>query len=139
MIEFEFRLHRSQSGQDVWSKLVDIDQHTRAVPLTIVQPAGETMVTGMELVAITKLGPFRLRDQMRVEQAQPPSDTPGKLVIAKLRPFKGRIVAEVTPGEEESTLVWSQQMSARLPASISVLIAKLISLGYRRSVQRIID
>ncbi len=139
MIEFEFSLRCPQPARETWAKLVDVDRHTHAVPLTRLRPAGVTMAAGLEFVAETRLGPWRLLDRMRVEQAQPPgSTTAGTLVIAKLRPFRGRIIAHVTPGADASTLTWTQQVATRLPAPIRAVAATPIRWGYRTSVQRIV-
>ncbi len=139
MIEFEFSLHCPQPARETWEKLIDVDRHTHAVPLTRLRPARVTMAAGLEFEAETGLGPWRLLDRMRVEQAQPPGPTTaGTLVIAKLRPFRGRIIVHVTPEADASTLTWTQQIATRLPAPIRAAIAPPIRWGYRNSVQRIV-
>ncbi len=60
MIEFEFSLRCPQPARETWAKLVDVDRHTHAVPLTRLRPAGVTMAAGLEFVAETRLGPWRL-------------------------------------------------------------------------------
>ncbi len=139
MIEFEFRLICPQPARETWARLTALDRHTRSVPFTKVEPAGESMVAGLRFVAETKVGPFRLRDQMRVDEALPPGKLPGTLVIAKLRPFPGRIIAKVAPGAPGSSLIWRQQVSSRLARPLSDLAARLVRLAYRRSVNRIVS
>ncbi len=139
MIEFEFRLTCPQSARETWTRLTGIDRHTRSVPFTKVEPAGGTMVPGLRFVAETKLGPFRVLDEMRVDEARPPGEVSGALVITKLRPFRGRIVVKVAPDAPGSSVVWRQQVSSKLPRPLSYLAARLIRLGYRRSVNRIVS
>ncbi len=139
MIEFKFQLPCQRSARQVWSRLVAVDRHTRAVPLTRVRPVGATMRPGLEFVAETRLGPLRLRDRMRVERARPPGLLrPGKLVITKLRPFRGLIVAQVTASGGASTVAWHQQVASRLPGPLGGVAAKLLRRGYRASLRRIV-
>jgi hypothetical protein len=86
-----------------WALLTDWTAHARWVPLTAVRVGQTGTGTGVGggFEAVTRLGPLRLVDRMRITEWSPPSTSPprpGRVELVKLGPhLHGGAAIEVWP------------------------------------------
>lgn len=138
---FELQLHVPDPATRVWDRLVELDRHTAAVPLTLVTPVGERMHEGLNFAGETRLGPVGFVDTMVVKRADPPAAPhPGRLVVEKFGPVAGRVEATVEQVATGTLVVWRQSLQpAWLPAALRPLGAALAKLAYGAGIRRIVS
>ncbi|MGC5582732.1 SRPBCC family protein [Ornithinimicrobium sp. W1665] len=133
---FELDLLVPGSPEEVWTRLWDLDRHTRAVPLTAVQ--GPPPRPGSTFVARTAVGPVGFDDVMEVREWDPPH----RAVVVKVgRVVRGRIEARLTPdGAGRTRVRWRQEVGAAgVPRPLARLAVPAVAAGYRRSLRRILE
>lgn len=137
---FELQLHVPEPATVVWGRLIDLDAHTAAIPLTTVVPANHHMAEGLRFVGETRMGPVTIHDRMRVERADPPSEQhPGHLVVQKSGPMAGQVEATVEQVPTGTLLVWRQSVRpAWLPTALRPLGALIAKWAYGIGVRRIV-
>lgn len=137
---FELRLRIPEGATVVWERLVDLDAHTAAIPLTVVTPAGECMREGLQFTGETRLGPLHIRDRMLVQRADPPSTShPGRLVVEKFGPVAGRVDASVEQVATGTLVVWRQSLRpVWLPTLLRPLGAVVARLSYGTGLRRLL-
>ncbi len=137
---FEVRLHVPASAHVVWARLVDLDAHSAAIPLTRVTPVRESMRRGLRFVGETSLGPLHINDRMLVARADAPTrNRPGRLVVEKFGPVAGLVEASVEQVATGTLVVWRQSLRPSwLPAILrpaGAIVAKIAySIGLRQIV-----
>lgn len=139
---FGFTLTRPMAAPELLDRVFDLARHDREVPFTRVTPAAGCPAAGDRFVAVTRLGPVRLVDEMVVEEWSQSGDGSALVRIRKEgSPLGGEIVASVRPVDaDRSVLVWDQTVRVRrIPDVFVRLAAPLIALGYRTTMARIVD
>ncbi|RMB58373.1 SRPBCC family protein [Tessaracoccus antarcticus] len=137
---FEVQVRVPEPAATVWGRLIDLDSHSAAIPLTRVTPAGESMREGLRFVGETGLGPLHFSDRMVVRRADSPSgDHPGHLVVEKFGPVAGRVEATVEQVPTGTLVIWRQSLRpAWLPPALRPLGAVVARLAYGVGLQRIV-
>ncbi|HSP60475.1 MAG TPA: hypothetical protein VLO09_05390 [Ornithinimicrobium sp.] len=131
---FELDLLVPGSPQDVWTRLWDLERHTRAVPLTLVRGAAPQQ--GVTFVARTSVGPLGFDDVMQVRVWDPPH----RAVVVKVgRVLGGTIEARLTTdGGGRTRLHWRQEVAATgVPDVLARLAVPAVAAGYRRALRQI--
>ncbi|WP_018156737.1 SRPBCC family protein [Demetria terragena] len=105
--------------QEVWDVVTDWTRHGDHVWLTDVTVQGAAGV-GQQFLAVTALGPIRLRDLMEVTQWEPPVSGAGRVRLEKrgsaLTGWAEITVKAIAPGRSE--VVWREEIVspvARVP------------------------
>ncbi len=137
---FEVRVHVPEAAHVVWSRLIDLDAHSAAIPLTRVTPVGERMRQGLRFVGETSLGPLHMHDRMIVVRADAPADeNPGRLVVEKFGPVAGLVEASVEQVATGTLVVWRQSLRpAWLPALLRPAGAVLAGTAYGAGLRQIL-
>lgn len=127
----------SASVAELWRVATDWDGHGRFFPGTSVRALTPESAVGQRVSAITRIGPLRLHDEMRVTRWEPPGAS-GRCEVRKVgRVIGGRTVIEVEPVGSGSLLRWTTdvgpapRLAHRLLSPVSKLIAAPL---YRRVV-----
>ena len=137
---FELTVRVPDAASVVWARLVELDAHTAAIPLTVVTPGGARMREGLSFTGETRLGPVRFLDRMRVTRADPPSTShPGQLVVEKFGPVAGRVEATVEQVATGTIVVWRQSLTpAWLPRWLRPLAAHAARMAYGMGLRRLV-
>lgn len=137
---FELRLRVPAPATAVWARLIELDAHSAAIPLTRVTPVGEQMRAGLRFVGETTLGPLRMNDRMLVARADAPTgDQAGILVVEKFGPVAGLVEATVEQSATGTLVVWRQSLRpAWLPSLLLPLGAVAAKIAYGAGVRRIV-
>ncbi|GMA18788.1 hypothetical protein MM440_05400 [Arsenicicoccus piscis] len=155
---FAVRVASAQPPREAWRRLVDLDRHTRAVPLTrllvreerdgaAAMPSSAALVRGSTFTARTRVGPVVLDDVMVVEEATAPDDgtqhqpaAPGVWRIRKIgKVIRGDVQAVVAADGAGSEVTWRQVYDVRgVPRPLVRWSAPLVGLGYRVVLARIL-
>ena len=138
---FELRLRVADPAMVVWRRLVELDRHTAAIPMTVVTPAGEHMYEGLGFAGETRFGPVGFVDTMVVRRADPPSVShPGRLVVEKFGPVAGLVEATVEQVATGTLVVWRQSLRpAWLPPFLRWPAALVARLAYGVGLRRIVS
>lgn len=142
MARFVKRLHSDAPAGVAFAGVLDPAAQSEIIPFTVVAATdGRPLRAGSEFVGVTRLGPLRLDDPMRVVELSPPADgRPGHCRIVKT----GRIVrgwveltARDVPGGSE--LVWTQEIGiAPLPGVADPVVGLVAGLGYGWALRRLL-
>jgi|GEM_PF-6238053 len=137
---FEVRVRVPEAAHVVWSRLIDLDAHSAAIPLTKVTPVGERMRQGLRFVGETSLGPIHMNDRMLVARADAPThDHPGRLVVEKFGPVAGLVEASVEQVATGTLVVWRQSLRpAWLPAFLRPVGAVVAKVAYGVGLRQIV-
>lgn len=137
---FEVRVNVPEAAHVVWSRLIDLDAHTAAIPLTKITPVGESMREGLRFVGETSLGTIHINDRMLVTRADAPTkDHPGRLVVEKFGPVAGLVEATVEQVATGTLVVWRQSLRpAWLPKFLRPLGAVFAKIAYGVGLQQIV-
>lgn len=137
---FEVRAHVPEAAHVVWSRLIDLDAHSAAIPLTRVTPVGESMRQGLRFVGETSLGPIRMNDRMLVSRADAPTGGhAGRLVVEKFGPVAGIVEATVEQVATGTLVVWRQSLRpAWLPAFLRPVGALVAKVAYGVGLRQIV-
>lgn len=124
-------------------RVLDLHQHTRIIPLTVVAPALtlDDLVPGSQFVARTALGPVGFDDVMRVDELTLGEEIPSARVgISKHgRAIRGTIVLTVMPTGDGSLVTWRQQVRLPwLPGVLQPLAARVLRVGYRAVLRKLL-
>lgn len=137
---FELRMRVPTSAAVVWSRLIELDAHSAAIPFTRVTPVGEQMRQGLRFVGETSLGPLHMNDRMLVARADAPSrNEAGRLIVEKFGPVAGMVDATVEQTVTGTLVVWRQSLRpAWLPSWLRPLGAVFAKIAYGVGLRRII-
>ena len=137
---FEVRVNVPEAAHVVWSRLIDLDAHSAAIPLTRVTPVGEKMRQGLRFVGETSLGPIHMNDSMLVVRADAPMDGhPGRLVVEKFGPVAGLVEASVEQVATGTLVVWKQSLRpAWLPKFLRPAGAMVAKIAYGVGLRQIV-
>ncbi|MEO7586879.1 MAG: SRPBCC family protein [Arachnia sp.] len=138
---FQVHVRVAAPASEVWARLIDLDNHSAAIPFTRVTPAGESMQEGLRFVGETSLGPLHFSDRMVVRRADPPTpDHPGRLVVEKFGPVAGRVEASVEQVPTGTLVTWQQSLRpAWLPRVLRPWGAVVARLAYGAGLRRIVS
>ena len=138
---FEVRVHVPEAAQVVWARLIDLDAHSAAIPLTTVTPVGEKMRQGLRFVGETSLGPICMNDSMLVVRADAPTDDhPGRLEVEKFGPVAGLVEASVEQVATGTVVLWKQSLRpAWLPKFLRPAGAMVAKAAYGVGLRQIIS
>ncbi len=137
---FEVRIHVPEAAHVVWSRLIDLDAHSAAIPLTRVTPVGESMRQGLRFVGETSIGPIHMNDRMLVARADAPRDDhPGQLVVEKFGPVAGLVEASVEQVATGTLVLWRQSLRpAWLPSFLRPAGAIVAKIAYVVGLRQIL-
>ncbi|MGN5734506.1 FAD-dependent oxidoreductase [Arthrobacter psychrochitiniphilus] len=137
---FTLQIKCSGDAKDIWEKLTDLDNHTRAIPLTVVTPAQSRMIDGLEFVGLTSLGPVKMADRMLVRRAEAPTPgKPGLLKVSKFGPVAGEVEATVEQHGSEVEVIWRQSLQpAWLPRWLRPLGTVVARAGYSIGLRKLL-
>ncbi|HET7724750.1 MAG TPA: hypothetical protein VFK68_08930 [Propionibacteriaceae bacterium] len=127
-----------------FSRLVDWERHTAAIPLTTLSYEGDAHA-GQTFVARTALGPVGFDDVMRVELLRPPAgdqpgDVPGLVEVSKHgRVLGGSVRWTVAPVTGGSRIEWVQRLVVPwLPRVADPIVAAIGRRAYGTGLRRIL-
>ncbi|MBM6405128.1 SRPBCC family protein [Phycicoccus sp. CSK15P-2] len=103
-----FTVHRSTSlpAPQTWAVVTDLPEHTRHVPLTDVEVAGD-LALGTEVRAVTRVGPLAGADRMLVTALEPGR----RLRLVKTGWFlRGWADITVEDSPEGSRVEWTEEL-----------------------------
>ncbi|MGO1487347.1 MAG: hypothetical protein ACTHWA_02175 [Arachnia sp.] len=137
---FEVRIIVPEAARVVWSRLIDLDAHSAAIPLTVVTPVGESMRQGLRFVGETSLGPIHMNDSMLVTRADAPAHGhPGWLVVEKFGPVAGIVEASVEQVATGTLVCWRQSLRpAWLPVFLRPAGAVVAKIAYGVGLRQIL-
>lgn len=137
---FTLRIRCIGDAKDVWDKLTDLENHTRAIPFTVVTPAQSRMRDGLEFVGLTSFGPVKMADRMVVRRAEEPSEgNPGRLRVSKFGPVAGEVEASIEQDGSEVVVVWRQSLRpAWLPRWLRPLGTVVARVGYGIGLRKLL-
>lgn len=143
MAAFVVELTAAADPDEIFSRLLDLRQHDRLVPLTRVTPAlpAKDIRVGLRFVARSGVGPVGFHDPMMVQQlVRKGAHEPITVLIAKQgRVIQGLIEIEIIPTGAGSRLRWRQSVRLPwLPRSLQRGAARVLQLAYRRLLVRLL-
>ncbi len=140
MAKFTIRTKSDLSAEKAFAQLLDLDIHTRSIPLTVVHHEGEPRV-GQEFNARTSIGRFGFDDIMRIEKLVKPTLTePGVVQIVKTGKVVGGTVHwTITPVGSGSQILWEQDLTiAHIPRFFDPIVAFVGRLAYGQGLKKIL-
>lgn len=140
MAKFTIRTKSDLSAEKAFAQLLDLDIHTRSIPLTVVHHEGEPRV-GQEFNARTSIGRFGFDDVMRIEKLVKPTLTePGVVQIVKTGKVVGGTVHwTITPVGSGSQILWEQDLTiAHIPKFFDPIVAFIGRMAYRQGLKKIL-
>ncbi|MFB9165508.1 NAD(P)/FAD-dependent oxidoreductase [Arthrobacter psychrochitiniphilus] len=137
---FTLRIRCIGDASGIWEKLTNLDNHTRAIPLTVVTPAQSRMIDGLEFVGLTSLGPVKMADRMLVRRAEAPTPgKPGLLQVSKFGPVAGEVEASIAQLGSEVEVIWRQSLQpAWLPRWLRPLGTVVARAGYSIGLRKLL-
>lgn len=140
MAKFTIRTKSDLSAEKAFTQLLDLDIHTKSIPLTVVHHDGAPRV-GQVFNARTSIGRLGFDDIMRIENlVTPTSNQPGEVQIVK----KGKIVGgtvrwTITPAGSGSEILWEQDLTiAHIPKFFDPIVAFIGRMAYRQGLKKIL-
>lgn len=134
---FTVEIYSSETVDVVWSRLWDLDRHSRVVPFTTVLTRRPSLRIGARFIARTTLGPVTIDDRMVVRRWEPPHQA----TIEKVGPFFfGAIDATITCDGDGCLLRWKQHYRVnRVPDRMVQTTKPLVEWAYRRTLKKILS
>ena len=125
------------------ARVLDLRVHDRVIPFTRVRPAvsAEELRPGSVFVARTGIGPIAFDDPMMIEQLGAYGDAggTGAVIVKQGRALQGKVNLQITPDAAGSQVHWHQDVRLPwLPGIVQPLAARLLKLGYRRVLTRLL-
>ncbi|MFB9375567.1 SRPBCC family protein [Kineococcus gynurae] len=120
-VRFRVAVRMAASPEAVFAALTDWPAQARWIPFTrIRRRPGPRGAVGEEFSTVSALGPFALRDPMRVTRLDPPLDgRPGRVDLAKTGTvLGGTATIEVAAEGGGSRVVWTEDLLVR-PAPLA--------------------
>lgn len=121
------------------SRLLDLREHDRIIPLTRVTPAvpANELRAGSTFVARTAVGPLGFDDPMLVERIS--FEPAAARIVKQGRALRGGIDVRVVPSAAGSTVRWEQTVHLPwLPGILQPVAARVLRVGYRRVLGRLL-
>lgn len=138
---FTVELDSRLAPDEALRRVLDLRQHDRIIPFTRVEPAlpADQLVAGTEFTARTGVGPLAFNDRMRVEQIAIGAAESGAVISKHAPVIGGTIRLTVTASGSGSRLLWRQRVLLPwLPRFVQPVAARIIRLGYRRVLSRLL-
>lgn len=140
MAKFKIHTKTDLSAEKALAQLLDMDIHTKVIPLTVIHHEGEPRV-GKEFNARTSIGRFGFDDVMRIEHLVPPTpNQPGEVQIVKTGKVVGGTVNwTITPTSSGSDITWEQDLTFPfVPQFLDPIVAFMGRMAYGQGLQRIL-
>lgn len=134
---FTIEIYSPETVDVVWSRLWDLDRHSRAVPFTTVLSQRTSLRIGARFVARTKLGPITIDDRMVVRYWEPPH----RAIVEKVGPFLfGIIDAKIVCDGNGCLLRWKQRYRVnRVPDLLVQTTKPFVARAYRAALKKILS
>lgn len=130
------------SPADALSRVLDLRQHSRVIPLTTVSPAlsFEELQVGSEFVARTALGSVGFDDVMTIDELDPrDGDVLGVRIAKHGRAIRGSIHLTAEASPQGSVITWNQLVRLPwLPGFVQPLAARVLKIGYETVLKRLL-
>ncbi len=140
MAKFKIHTKTNLSAENTLAQLLDLDIHTKSIPLTVIHHEGEPRV-GKVFNARTSIGRFGFDDIMRIERLVPPTaNQPGEVQIVKTgKVIGGTVNWTITPTNVGSDITWEQDLNiAHVPKIFNPVVAFIGRMAYRQGLKRIL-